>query len=227
MDKRTCVILTVTSLVVCACCVLIGQYVVAGVMGLTAVAVRTGQYDGCEIAWIGPEQDGKWREEWLEPDPPAAARCKVYHKNRNRPEIAIARWKGFVGQTFDYDTKTWYISDFWEKLPDFMLAKCAKAAALRGAFPDQLSGVYIQEELESGVTEETEPIPADEDKYVQARAREAADKAAHPEQYVTSGPSPHGRRTSDKDPGVRCGESSRRACHGRCSAARFDRVGQR
>ena len=41
MDKRTCVILTVTSLVVCACCVLIGQYVAAGVMGLTAAAAVT------------------------------------------------------------------------------------------------------------------------------------------------------------------------------------------
>lgn len=38
MDKRTCVILTVTSLVVCACCALIGQYIAAGIMGLTAAA---------------------------------------------------------------------------------------------------------------------------------------------------------------------------------------------
>lgn len=35
---RTCVILTVACLVVCACCALAGQYVAAGVMGLTAVA---------------------------------------------------------------------------------------------------------------------------------------------------------------------------------------------
>lgn len=159
--------------------------VVTGIMGLTAVAVRTGQYDGCEIWWAGNE--GGWREEWLDQDPPAAAKCIVYHKSRSHPEVAIARWQSFVGQTYDFDTKTWNISDFWAKMPEWMLSKCAKAAALRGAFPDQLSGVYIGEELESGVTEEiTEPIPADESKYAAARAREAEDKAKHPEQYVTA-----------------------------------------
>jgi hypothetical protein len=38
VDKRTCMILTATSLVVCACCAIIGQYVAAGVMGVTAAA---------------------------------------------------------------------------------------------------------------------------------------------------------------------------------------------
>lgn len=38
MNQRTCVILTVTCLVVCACCIVIGQYIAAAIMGVTALA---------------------------------------------------------------------------------------------------------------------------------------------------------------------------------------------
>lgn len=124
---------------------------VTGIMGLTAVAERTGNYDGCDIKWSGP--DGIWREEWLAQEPPEAARCIVYHKHRSHPEVGIARWKSFVGTQWDQDSKSWVISDFWEKMDDYMLSKCAKAQALRGAFPDQLSNIYIREELESHITD--------------------------------------------------------------------------
>lgn len=141
---------------------------VTAITALTAVAVRTGEYDGCEIHWCGP--DAKWREEWLEDEPPTAARCKVYHKQRTHPEVAIARWNGFAQQVWDYDSKAWVYSDFWVRMPDFMLAKCAKAAALRGAYPDQLSGTYIPEELQE--FQEEEPTHADEQKIAATRARE-------------------------------------------------------
>ncbi len=39
---------------------------------------------------------------------------------------------------------------FWKQLPHAMLAKCAEAVALRRAFPDALSGLYIQEEIKNG-----------------------------------------------------------------------------
>jgi phage recombination protein Bet len=157
---------------------------VTGIMGLTAVATRSGHYDGCEIAWAG--KDGKWREEWLEADPPEGARCKVYHKQRSHPEVFIARWGSYVGQTYDYESKSWNITDFWQRMGDWMLAKCAKAGALRGAFPDQLSNVYIREELESNITEDaTESIDEEEQHYREAREKEAALVAARPEGMVT------------------------------------------
>ena len=125
--------------------------IVTGIMGLCAVAERTGHYDGCETKWSG--QDGVWRDEWLADVYPEAARCVVFHKQRKHDEVAIARWNSFVGTTWNQEGQRWEVSDFWEKMPDYMLAKCAKAAALRGAFPDQLSNIYIREELESHITD--------------------------------------------------------------------------
>ena len=154
---------------------------VTGIMGLCAVADRTGHYDGCEIFWAAP--DGEWKTEWLSDEYPAAAKAIVYHRTRKHPEVAIARWFSFVGQVYNYQTQVWEVGDFWAKMPDYMLAKVAKAAALRGAFPDQLSNIYIKEELEGNLTD-SEEVSTDEQK-VAASQRKSAEVAAHPPIGVT------------------------------------------
>lgn len=119
---------------------------VTGIYGLLAVAIRTGEYDGSELFWCG--EDGKWRDEWLENYYPAAAKAIVYLKHRSRPEVMIARWFSFVQQTYSKEAKKWEVGDFWDRMPDYMISKCARAGALRAAFPDQLSEIYIREELQ-------------------------------------------------------------------------------
>jgi phage recombination protein Bet len=152
---------------------------VTGIMGLCALAERTRDYDGCEISWSA--KDGAWKGEWLEDGAPEAAKCVVYHKHRSHPEVGIARWSSYVGQQWNNEVKQWEITDFWARMGDYMLAKCAKAQALRGAFPDQLSNVYIREELESDITDsetETSLIPPEERKIIENRQREEEIKAS-------------------------------------------------
>jgi hypothetical protein len=124
---------------------------VTSVIGLTAIAARTGHYDGCAIQWAG--KDGTWRDEWLEEEFPVAAKCIVYHKQRTHPEIGIAHWAGYCGQSYNNATKRWEVSEFWERLGPFMIGKCAKAQSLRGAFPDLCSNLYISEELQGDISE--------------------------------------------------------------------------
>jgi phage recombination protein Bet len=147
---------------------------VTGIMGLCGIADRTGNYDGCKIHWSA--QDGIWKDEWLNPEPPEAAKCIVFHKHRSHPEVGIARWGSYVGTFWDKEERKWVVTEFWDKMPDYMLAKCAKAQALRGAFPDQLSNIYIREELDSHLTDSE----ADLDQQQQAvrdNIQEASDKA--------------------------------------------------
>jgi phage recombination protein Bet len=150
---------------------------VTGIMGLKAVAVRTGRYDGCEVFWCG--KDGVWRADWVSNEYPEAAKAIIYHKDRTHPEVGIARWTAYVGQTYNYDTKKWEISDFWHRMSDWMLSKCAQAQGLRGAFPDPLSNLYIHEELESEISEsETEAIPSDEAKVAESQRKDEELKKA-------------------------------------------------
>jgi phage recombination protein Bet len=133
--------------------------IVIGIYGLLDRAVRTGNYDGTEIFWCGP--GGDWKQEWLEEENPAAAKAIVHVKNRSKPEVAIARWVSFAQQSKTADGK-YELTNFWYKMPDYMIAKCARAAALRAAFPEQLSDLFLREELAS--QPDLEIVSGDEEK---------------------------------------------------------------
>lgn len=145
--------------------------IVTSVTGLTSHAIRSGQYDGCTISWAGrwEEENTKWLDCWLSDDYPIAARAIVKHKQRSIDEVGICRWSGYAATK--WDGKAHVLTDFWMRLPDFMLGKCAKAQALRGAFPE-LSGIYISEELQGGISEGDHEID-DEQKIAENRLREA------------------------------------------------------
>lgn len=109
--------------------------------GFRLVAQRTREYAG----QAGPEwcaDDGVWRDVWLSPEPPAAARVGVYRKGWAAPLYRVALWREFVQTTKDGD-----VTHMWSRLSTVMIAKCAEMQALRAAFPQELSGVYGDAEM--------------------------------------------------------------------------------
>jgi len=109
------------------------------VAGYRAIAERTGLYGGQDQPyWCGP--DGEWRDLWIDPEgrPPAAAKVAVYRKDWTAPAVGIATYASYVQLDDRGNPK-----NLWATGPDFMLAKCAEAAALKRAFPDHLAAAGI------------------------------------------------------------------------------------
>lgn len=108
-----------------------------GIDGYRTIAARTSEYAGNDDA-VFDSEDG---------DHPGKATVTVYRMiaGQRVAFTASARWSEYV-QTYTkngvQETGT-----MWKKMPYLMLAKCAEALALRKAFPQELSGIYTNEEM--------------------------------------------------------------------------------
>ncbi len=114
------------------------------VAGLRALAERSGLYNGQDPPeWCG--QDGRWVEVWLDSKPPAAARVAVYRKGWDRPTVGVARYSSYVQLDRDGHPR-----DLWKTGPDFMLWKCAEAAALKRAFKHAIADAGVSARVVEG-----------------------------------------------------------------------------
>lgn len=104
-----------------------------GIDGLRLIADRTEAYAGRDLPVFGEAIDGH----------PDSASFTVYKivQGQRVPFSAIAFWEEFRPK----DDRQAFM---WKQMPRHMLAKVAEAQALRSAFPADMSGLYIEEEMQ-------------------------------------------------------------------------------
>jgi phage recombination protein Bet len=117
-----------------------------GIDGFRVIAERSRQYAGQDEAeWL--TEKGEWVPAFvkqLHGDHPLAARVKVYRHDWDRPMVGIATWDEYA-QT----KRNGELTAMWKDRGPGQLAKCAEALALRKAFPQDLSGLYTDDEMQS------------------------------------------------------------------------------
>ena len=129
-----------------------------GVDGYRLIAQRTGEYAGqLGPFWCG--DDGEWRDVWLGSTAPAAAKVGVLRHGFTEPVWGVALTKSYQQSQ----------SPLWKTMPEVMVAKCAEVLALRKAFPQELSGLYADEEMHQADSEPMRPIQQPRRKSERAR----------------------------------------------------------
>lgn len=80
------------------------------------------------------------------------AKVSVWRTGVSKPTTASAYWDEYrqVKDEYERNQKTGRqtLSGKWADMPRTMLAKCAEALACRKAAPEELSGLYLQEEMD-------------------------------------------------------------------------------
>ena len=103
--------------------------------GLQAIAARTREWAGVDAPQFEVGKD--------HPDTPVSAAVTVYRMvaGKRCPFTAIVRWSEFSKRN-----KAGELSRTWRQMPFHMLAKVARANAIRMACPEETSGVFVEEE---------------------------------------------------------------------------------
>lgn len=113
-----------------------------GIDGFRVIAHRSTLYAGqTDVEWCGP--DGVWRNVWPESKAPTAARIGIRRHGFDAPLYAVAHFSEYAQTNRDGDP-----TGMWRNMPRLMISKVAEALALRKTFPQDLSGLYISEEMD-------------------------------------------------------------------------------
>lgn len=120
--------------------------VMPGIYEYRTTAQRTGDYLGHAKPEYGPDSDhmGVTAPEWCD-----FTAYRWNGKAAMRSEFPVrVKFREVVALTRDKKSGDMKVNDRWSKAPFQMLTKCAEAAALREAFPDELGGEQTADEME-------------------------------------------------------------------------------
>ncbi len=120
--------------------------IIASIEGYRLIAHRTGVYLGCSEPKF--EYNGTTKKYPIS--------CSITVRKLVGSQIAEFTSIVFAEEQQNFSGQ----KSIWEKGPCRMLSKCAEAQALRMAFPQDLSGLYIQEEMP---TEDPIRVSSDEE----------------------------------------------------------------
>ena len=125
------------------------------IQALRKLAERTGKYAGqLPSIWIYLDGSGNRVESDIplpeangsvKPRVPWAAKVSVLRKGFEQPITVPARFEAYA-QYFSADNAK-QLNSTWANRGPEQLEKCAEALALRKAFPEELGGLYLQEEF--------------------------------------------------------------------------------
>jgi len=124
-----------------------------GVAELRTTAFRTGQYAGKDEAIFGPEQtetfEGKDKDgHTIRATVTFPAWCQVtVHRMLSGHTMTFVGPKTYWRESYARIGRTDVPNDMWQKRPFGQLEKCAEAAALRCAFPEELGNELTAEEM--------------------------------------------------------------------------------
>jgi phage recombination protein Bet len=112
--------------------------------GFRVIAERSGDYGGQEEP-VFVEENGK------------IVCCKVpvfrfRGDQRYQASVGVAYWDEYVPKEGQ--------DQMWKKMPHTMISKVAEALALRKAYPQDLSGLYTNDEMQQADSKEQAPEPA-------------------------------------------------------------------
>lgn len=136
--------------------------IMASIDGLRLIADRSGAYEG-QTAPQWCDELGLWMDVWLNKSKmPSACKVGVHKKNFKEPLIAIAIFDEYAGR-HQYDDKYGKhkkgdLTYMWAKMPALMIAKVAESLALRKAFPNEMSGIYSENEMDQANLEPVKDV---------------------------------------------------------------------
>ena len=127
-----------------------------GIAELRTTAFRTGNYAGCDEAEFGPpvkqtftgKVKGKegWQDKTVEVEFPEWARVTIYRAlNGNICKFVGPKVKWLESYATIGNSNV--PNDMWAERPEGQLEKCAEAAALRRAFPEEIGNELTAEEM--------------------------------------------------------------------------------